>query len=132
MNIFRFFALLLCFAACPTLAQAQYGSSSEFATYAKKLREQCLLKMEPQVVLNSSSKPRIGGSRVIMIGDSLSVGTFGESLGTYLVSRFGRSNVAVFAAGGSSPQSWLSSEPDYITKCGYRDPNPSGTTLIDF
>jgi len=123
---------MFCVAACPVLAQAQYGGSSEFATYAKKLREQSLLKMEPQVVLNTSSKPRVGGNRVIMIGDSLSVGAFGESLGNYLVSRYGRSNVALFAAGGSSPQSWLASEPDYITKCGYREQNPAGTTVIDF
>ena len=131
MNIQRLLVLLF-LAAGPLLAQAQSDTSTDFANRAKKLREMSLLKMEPQVVLSSNTRPRVGGNRVLMIGDSLSVGAFGETLGNYLVSRFGRGNVAAYAAGGSSPQSWMASEPDYITKCGYREQTPFGTQLIDY
>jgi hypothetical protein len=73
-----------------------------------------------------------GGDRVLMIGDSLSVGGFGQSMLEYLVNRFGQNNVAIFAACGSSPQHWLRSGSDYTTKCGYREQTPSTTILYDF
>jgi len=132
MKIHRFIALWFCLAAGPLWAQAQTDSGSDFARRAIKMREEQLAFLEPKVMLQSSGRSRSSGTRVLMIGDSLSVGAFGESLGNYLATRLGRSNVAVFAAGGSSPQSWLQSEPDYITKCGYRQQTGEGTTLIDF
>jgi hypothetical protein len=70
--------------------------------------------------------------RVLMIGDSLSVGGFGESIQDYLLRRFGRNNVAIFAVCGSSPEHWLRSGPDYATKCGYREQTPSSFTVLDF
>lgn len=63
--------------------------------------------------------------RVLYIGDSLSVGTFGELISDYLVKNYGRPNVAFYASCGSSPENWLSGEPVFETKCGYRQMTPS-------
>ena len=41
-----------------------------------------------------------GYMRVLMIGDSLSVGGFGEAMAESLVSKFGRASVAVYASCG--------------------------------
>lgn len=70
--------------------------------------------------------------RVLVIGDSLSVANFGEILRDYLVSRFGEKNVALYASCGSSPESWLRSEPDFVTRCGYREHTPRKVSYIDF
>ena len=42
--------------------------------------------------------------KVLMIGDSLSVGGFGEAVRKHLEHEFGRQNVAFFASCGSSPK----------------------------
>ena len=70
--------------------------------------------------------------RILMIGDSLSVGGFGESMREYLLQRFGTNNVALFAVCGSSPEHWLRSGPDYASKCGYREQTPSSSKILDF
>ena len=62
---------------------------------------------------------------VLMIGDSLSVGSFGEVLQNHLEQRYGRASVAAFASCGSSPENWLRDEPVFSTKCGYRERTPS-------
>jgi hypothetical protein len=51
-----------------------------------------------------------------MIGDSLSVGGFGEAVREHLEHEFGRQNVAFFASCGSSPESWLQNEPVFHTR----------------
>jgi hypothetical protein len=57
----RFFVILLSLAAgtVPALAQSgsPYESSADFAKYAMKLREQALLKVEPQVFIPTTSRP---------------------------------------------------------------------------
>ena len=58
---------------------------------------------------------------VLFVGDSLSVGKFGELVGDYLVSMFGPKNVAVYASCGSSPENWLRSESTFSSRCGYRE-----------
>lgn len=70
--------------------------------------------------------------RVLMIGDSLSVANFGEVLHDYLVSRFGAKNVSLYASCGSSPESWLGNEPDFVTRCGYREQTPRKYEYDDF
>jgi hypothetical protein len=67
--------------------------------------------------------------KILYVGDSLSVGTFGELLTDYFVRTYSRSNVAFYASCGSSPENWLSDEPVYETKCGYRESVP-GKPLI--
>src|SRR5437588_12652603 len=57
----KFYTLLVLFAAGTTCAFAQsgspYESSADFAKYAMKLREQALMKVEPQVFIPTSSRP---------------------------------------------------------------------------
>lgn len=54
-RFFAFFALLLM--SAPGLrAQSPYESSADFAKYAMKLREQALLKVEPQVFVPTTSR----------------------------------------------------------------------------
>jgi hypothetical protein len=70
--------------------------------------------------------------RVLMVGDSLTVGGFGDAMRDYLLRRFGSNQVAVYASCGSSPEQWLRSGPNFITKCGYREQTPQETVLYDF
>ena len=63
-------------------------------------------------------------TRVLMIGDSLSAGPFGEAVQQHLARRYGPQNVAAYASCGSSPEHWLASEPGFYTKCGYRESTP--------
>ena len=63
-------------------------------------------------------------TRVLMIGDSLSVGAFGEAVQLHLAKKFGAQNVSAFASCGSSPEHWLQSESNFFTKCGYREVTP--------
>jgi lysophospholipase L1-like esterase len=80
--------------------------------------------------------PAFDGSRkglpILMVGDSLTVGGFGEAVEEYLLRRFGSNNVAIFASCGSSPEHWVRSGPDYITKCGYREQTHRSSILYDF
>src|ERR1044072_113104 len=54
---------------------------------------------------------------ILMIGDSLSVGKFGEVIQMHLALKH---RVAAYASCGSSPEHWLASEPAFIPKCGDR------------
>jgi len=69
---------------------------------------------------------------ILMIGDSLTVGGFGQAVEEYLLHRFSSKNVAIFACCGSSPEHWVRSGPDYITKCGYREQTARSSILYDF
>ncbi len=73
-----------------------------------------------------------GYTRVLMIGDSMSVGGFGEGMAEWLVAKLGRASVAMYAACGSSPEHWLRDEPDYQTHCGYREITPRTNILYDY
>src|ERR1700719_5000522 len=57
----RFFALLplVLVTAGSVRAQSPYESSADFAKYAMKLREQALLKVEPQVFVPTTSRPTL-------------------------------------------------------------------------
>jgi hypothetical protein len=76
--------------------------------------------------------PSVSGSRVLMVGDSMTVGGFGEAMQDYLVRRFGSGNVALYASCGSSPEHWLRSGPNFVTKCGYREQTPRSSIVRDF
>jgi len=86
----------------------------------------------PEVAARGQVSPKEAPARVLMIGDSFSVGPFGEMVEHYLEARLGRSNFALFASCGSSPEHWLRSEPDFYTRCGYREDSPERQTVIDF
>jgi hypothetical protein len=70
--------------------------------------------------------------KVLMIGDSLSVGGFGEAVREHLENKFGRQNVAFFASCGSSPENWLGDEPVFHTRCGYREKTPTNDIYRDY
>ncbi len=69
-------------------------------------------------------------ARVLMIGDSLSAGPFGEAVQRHLATRFGPQNVAAFASCGSSPENWLADQPNFYTHCGYREVTPDGRPVF--
>lgn len=66
---------------------------------------------------------------ILMVGDSLSVGKFGEVVQGHLARKY---PVAAYASCGSSPEHWLSGEPDFITKCGYRQHTADSDVFRDF
>lgn len=68
--------------------------------------------------------------KVMLIGDSLSVGGFGDGMQDSLIRKYGEQNVAIFASCGSSPEDWLSG--DFVTNCGYRQTTPSGRVLCEY
>ena len=75
---------------------------------------------------------RIDAARILMIGDSLTVGSFGAQMYEYLIALYGSKNVAVYGSCGSSPEHWLRDEPAFLTKCGFRQQTPEESELIDF
>jgi lysophospholipase L1-like esterase len=89
------------------------------------------------VVMVASGKPRTGKppsrqeKSVLYVGDSLSVGKFGEVLRDYLVANFDARNVAVYASCGSSPEHWLRAEPIFFTRCGYREDAAGRSVVVD-
>jgi hypothetical protein len=95
----------------------------------------CLLVVIGSFVLANKPKkasPPPPPPKVLMIGDSLSVGGFGEAVREHLENKFGRQNVAFFASCGSSPESWLRDEPVFLTRCGYREKTPTSDVYRDY
>ncbi|HEX8489531.1 MAG TPA: SGNH/GDSL hydrolase family protein [Chthoniobacterales bacterium] len=83
---------------------------------------------------NKSSKPikktpDAPPPSVLLIGDSLSVGKFGEVVQAHLALK---RRVAAYASCGSSPEHWLAGEPDFMTKCGYRERTANSDIFSDF
>jgi hypothetical protein len=54
-----------------TLAQSQYESSTDFAKYAMKLRENALLKIEPKVIMSPTKTVFTGDGPRYLTGPSL-------------------------------------------------------------
>jgi hypothetical protein len=130
-------------------AQSQNEKSESIAKYALKLPEGKLTRIQasPKNATFSGDGTGYGsGSRyqgdkrqvntsalqVLMVGDSMTVGGFGEAMQAYLMKRFGINRFAVYASCGSSPEHWMRSGPEFITKCGYREQTPSSSVLYDF
>lgn len=70
--------------------------------------------------------------RVLLIGDSLSVGPFGKEFEAFLQRRYGARGYALFASCGSSPEDWLRGTPAFTTKCGYRQTTPAGSVVREY
>ena len=77
----------------------------------------------------SKSAPDAPPPSILMIGDSLSVGKFGEAIQMHLALKH---RVAAYASCGSSPEHWLAGEPDFITKCGYRQRTSDSDVFTDW
>jgi hypothetical protein len=82
-------------------------------------------------MVKSALTPRLK-VEVLMIGDSMTVGGFGESFQGYLNRHYGSARWALYASCGSSPESWLRGEPEYVTKCGFKAITPRKTYYTDF
>lgn len=70
--------------------------------------------------------------KVMLIGDSLSVGPFGRAMQSWLQQRYGANDVCVFASCGSSPEDWLPDTSVFVTPCGYRATTPRGSLLFEY
>src|ERR1700734_1547375 len=102
-------------------------------SFARLRTTLCIALILPGLAACGRAAPKeMPPTRVLMIGDSLSAGPFGESIEQYLETRLGRSNFALFASCGSSPESWMRSEPDYYTRCGFREDTPERQAVIDY
>lgn len=66
---------------------------------------------------------------VLLIGDSLSVGKFGETVQAHLALK---RRVAAYASCGSSPEHWLAGELAFMTTCGYRERTATSDIYSDF
>src|ERR1700724_721001 len=76
------------------------------------LLQSCVGIRQTEETLTTPGRPQIAGAAafgrqrnntpVLMVGDSLTVGGFGEALQAYLLRRFGSNNVALYASCGSS------------------------------
>jgi lysophospholipase L1-like esterase len=77
----------------------------------------------------STKTPEGPPPSILMVGDSLSVGKFGEVVQGHLAQKY---PVAAYASCGSSPEHWVSGEPDFITKCGYRQHTSETDVFRDF
>jgi hypothetical protein len=74
----------------------------------------------------SYTAPSLAGTRkLLLVGDSLSVGPFGREMQTFLCDLAGEGRVYVVASCGSSPEHWLEGEPAFVSKCGSRVKTPS-------
>jgi hypothetical protein len=78
---------------------------------------------------SSKPAPDAPPPSVLMIGDSLSVGKFGEVVQAHLALK---RRVAAYASCGSSPEHWLAAEPDFYTKCGYRQRTSDSDVFTDY
>lgn len=68
--------------------------------------------------------------KVMLVGDSLSVGGFGDAMQETLQRRFGKDAVCVFASCGSSPEDWT--KGGFVTRCGYRQTTPTQAMLHEY
>ncbi|MEY2561966.1 MAG: hypothetical protein QOH88_159 [Verrucomicrobiota bacterium] len=78
---------------------------------------------------SSKPAPDAPPPSILMIGDSLSVGKFGEAVQMHLALKH---RVAAYASCGSSPEHWLAAEPDFVTKCGYRQRTSDSDIFSDY
>ncbi|HEX4641449.1 MAG TPA: SGNH/GDSL hydrolase family protein [Chthoniobacterales bacterium] len=77
----------------------------------------------------TKSAPDAPPPSILMIGDSLSVGKFGEVIQMHLALKH---RVAAYASCGSSPEHWLAGEPVFTTKCGYRQRTSDSDVFTDW
>ncbi len=71
--------------------------------------------------------------KILYVGDSLSVGGFGDAMQAALIAGGGGlERVSIYASCGSSVQHWLSSEPAHVTPCGYRETTSTSRIFEDY
>jgi len=92
----------------PAVAQGQQSSSFPEGRSASTFR----------AIASNSLGPT---SKVLMIGDSLTVGPFGDLIEAWLLQNLGPNRVAIYGSCGSSPEQWLASHKNFVSPCGYRE-----------
>lgn len=68
-------------------------------------------------------------ARVLVVGDSLTVGPFGTRMQQWLHANLGANRVFIYGSCGSSPEHWLAANPTFVTPCGYRETTPQTNRL---
>ena len=76
--------------------------------------------------------PLSRSAKVLMVGDSLTVGPFGDHIEAWLIRNLGADRVVVYGACGSSPEHWLASQKDFVSHCGYRETTTQRHILDDY
>lgn len=68
-------------------------------------------------------------SRVMMVGDSLTVGPFGTRMQEWLQTNLGAHRVYMYGACGCSPEHMLAETNTFFAPCGYRETTPQTRRL---
>ncbi len=67
---------------------------------------------------------------MLYIGDSLSVGNFGDELQKVFLKGLGASRLVMVASGGATVTNWMAAYPVYVTRSGYRETR-TGVGILD-
>ena len=70
---------------------------------------------------SGAKAPLSKNPRVLFVGDSLTVGGFGDYMEVILIRVFGANKVAVYGCCGASVEHFLKDRPVFTCKCGYRE-----------
>ena len=100
------------------LVVAILGGDSVFG-FSTKPSEPTVYTAPPEHT-QGSVVPNFGQPAILLIGDSLTVGPFGDYLQNFLLRRIPSSKLCIYASCGSSPENWLPGTPEFVTPCGFR------------
>ena len=87
---------------------------------------------EPAVYTAPPDNSYGGAPSLLVIGDSLTVGPFGDRLQAFLSRRVPASKLWIYGSCGSSPENWLPSTPAFISPCGFRVVSPKKSFLTQY
>jgi hypothetical protein len=68
-------------------------------------------------------------ARVLVVGDSLTVGPFGTRMQQWLQTNLGAHRVFIYGGCGASPEHMLAATPTFFAPCGYRETTPQTARL---
>lgn len=68
-------------------------------------------------------------ARVLVVGDSLTVGPFGTRMQQWLHANLGAHRVFIYGGCGASPEHMLAATPTFFAPCGYRETTPQTARL---
>ncbi len=68
-------------------------------------------------------------ARVLVVGDSLTVGPFGTRMQEWLHTNLGAHRVFIYGSCGCSPEHLLAANPPFVSPCGYRETTPQTRRL---
>ena len=130
-------AAILAFAMAAAFARVEAADDGTVAQHRVSPQGYFEITADPGVRRGSpawatAARPSAQPVKVLLIGDSLSFGTFGETLEGLLRRQYGAANICVYASCGSSPEHWIKDGPLFMTPCGYRESTPRGTWKEDF